>query len=99
MVSIVRAGLTAEERVGPFFLEMIRAGTPTATEYAGTIQKIVPQNVILLVEKTKRLKMELCVRRYYWSICVWSLHSKAFTVFEHHGAGSNIRTIAYFNGS
>jgi hypothetical protein len=34
---MVRAGLTEEGIAGPPFLAMIRAGTPTATEYAGTV--------------------------------------------------------------
>ena len=33
---MVRAGLTEEGIAGPLFLATIRAGTPIATEYAGT---------------------------------------------------------------
>lgn len=50
VVSIVRAGLAEEGIAGPPFLAMIRAGTPTATEYAGTRDN-VEYNLFFLVKE------------------------------------------------
>ena len=86
VVSIVRAGFTVEGRVGPFFLEMIRTGTPTATEYAGTIRHNRKNNIMILsilyytTNKMKDKLVSVLHQRKENTIHLSHLYGAAFTV-------------------